>query len=59
MFEYLFPYLKLRINLEYFILFSRLGLSVALVPVLELDLVDQAGPELTEIHLPLPPECWD
>ena len=21
--------------------------------------VDQAGLELTEIHLPLPPECWD
>ncbi|KAM7319942.1 hypothetical protein ACRRTK_020385 [Alexandromys fortis] len=27
--------------------------------VLELALVDQAGLELTEIHLPLPPECWD
>jgi hypothetical protein len=21
--------------------------------------IDQAGLELTEIHLPLPPECWD
>ena len=21
--------------------------------------VAQAGPEVTEIHLPLPPECWD
>ena len=21
--------------------------------------VDQAGLELTDIHLPLPPECWD
>jgi hypothetical protein len=21
--------------------------------------VDQPGLELTEIHLPLPPECWD
>ncbi|NP_001396400.1 C-_U-editing enzyme APOBEC-1 isoform b [Mus musculus] len=21
--------------------------------------VDQAGPKLTEICLPLPPECWD
>ena len=37
----------------------RQGFSVALVPVLELALVDQAGLELTEIHLPLPPECWD
>ena len=26
-------------------------------PVLELALVDQADLELTEIHLPLPPEC--
>ncbi|CAO2599084.1 hypothetical protein LEMLEM_LOCUS9700, partial [Lemmus lemmus] len=32
---------------------------VALEPVLELALVDQAGLELTEIRLPLPPECWD
>ena len=36
--------------------FSRLGFSVALEPVLELE---QAGLELTEIHLPLPPECRD
>jgi hypothetical protein len=28
--------------------FQRQGFSAAL-----------AGPELTEIHLPLPPECWD
>ena len=39
--------------------FSRQGFSVALEPVLELALVDQAGLELTEIRLPLPPECWD
>ena len=39
--------------------FSRQGFSVALEPVLELTLVDQAGLELTEIRLPLPPECWD
>ena len=39
--------------------FSRQGFSVALEPVLELALVDQAGLELTKIHLPLPPECWD
>ena len=35
------------------------GFSVALEPVLELDLVDQAGLELTEIHLSLLPEYWD
>ena len=39
--------------------FSRQGFSVALGPVPELVLVDQAGLELTEIHLPLSPECWD
>ena len=33
--------------------------SVALEPVLEPALVDQADLELTEILLPLPPECWD
>ncbi|KAH0517799.1 RING finger protein 17 [Microtus ochrogaster] len=32
------------------------GFSVALEPVLELALVDQAGLELTEIRLPLPPK---
>ena len=37
--------------------FSRQGFSVALEPVLELALVDQAGLELTELCLPLPPEC--
>ena len=37
----------------------RQGFSVALEPVLELALVDQADLELTEIRLPLPPECWD
>ncbi|ERE86443.1 dol-P-Man:Man(7)GlcNAc(2)-PP-Dol alpha-1,6-mannosyltransferase isoform 1 [Cricetulus griseus] len=35
------------------------GFSVALEAVLELALVDQAGLELTEICLPLPPECCD
>ena len=39
--------------------FSRQGFSVALELALELALVDQAGLELTEIPLPLPPECWD
>ena len=35
------------------------GKDEALKPVLELPLVGQVGLELTEIHLPLPPECWD
>ena len=39
--------------------FTRQGFSVALVPVVELALVDQAGFELTEMHLPLLSECWD
>ena len=39
--------------------FLRQGFSVDLVPVPELALVDQAGIELTEVRLPLPPECWD
>ena len=43
----------------YYFGFSRQGFSVALEPVLELVLVDQAGIEFTEIRLPLPPECWD
>ena len=42
-----------------FLVFLRQGFSVALEPVLELALVDQASLELTEIRLPLPPECWD
>ena len=32
--------------------FPRHGFSVALGPILELALVDQAGLEFTEIHLP-------
>ena len=40
-------------------LFLETGFCVALKPVLELALVEQAGLELTEICLPLPPECWD
>ena len=39
--------------------FLRQGFSVALEPVLALALVDQAGLKVTEIHPPLPPECWD
>ena len=38
---------------------SKQGFAVALEPVPELALVDQAGLELTEILLPLLPECWD
>ncbi|KAH0502437.1 COP9 signalosome complex subunit 3 [Microtus ochrogaster] len=34
------------------------GFSVALMPVPELALVDQAGLELIEIHLPLTPKFW-
>ena len=37
----------------------RQGFSLALEPVLKLALVDQAVLELTKIHLPLPPKCWD
>ena len=45
-------------NFFCFVLFFPTGfLCVALEPVLELALVDQAGLELT--GLPLPPECWD
>ena len=45
---------------QYIYLFFETGFfCVALEPVLELALVDQAGLELTEICLPLPPECWD
>ena len=39
--------------------FLRQCFSIALEPVLELALVDQAGLKLTEIHLPLLPKCWD
>ena len=33
--------------------------SLYVLAVLELTCVDQAGFELTEIHLPLLPQCWD
>ena len=45
--------------LESLFFLSRQGFSVALEPVLKLALVEEAGLELTEIHLPLPPKCWD
>ena len=38
--------------------FLRWGFII-LELVLELALIGQACPELTEIHLPLPSECWD
>ena len=41
------------------IFISQNFIYVALEPVLELALVDQACLELTEIHLSLPPKCWD
>ena len=41
-----------------FLFFETRFLCVALA-VLELALVDQASLKLTEIHLPLPPKCWD
>ena len=44
---------------QFFFGFSRQGFSVALEPLLELALVDQAGLELTEVHLPLSSEYWD
>ena len=37
----------------------RQGFSVALEPIMELALVDQASLELTEICLSLLPGCWD
>ena len=39
--------------------FSRQGFSVALEPVMELALVDQASLKFTKICLPLLPKCWD
>ena len=38
--------------------FLRQGFTVPLERVLEIALVDQASPKLTEICLSLPPECW-
>ena len=48
-------------NLMFFVcLFFETGfVCVALEPVLELALVNQAALELTETRLSLPPECWD
>ena len=45
--------------LFFLFLFLKQGFSVALEPVLELALIDQAGFKLKEIRLPLPSECWN
>ena len=45
--------------LYFFVFFLGQGFSVVLDALLEVALVDQAGLELTEICLPLPPEWWD
>jgi hypothetical protein len=37
----------------------KTGFLCVALAVLELGSVDQDGLELTEIHLPLPPECRD
>ena len=42
-------------NLFLFFGFSRQSFSIALDPVLELALLDQAGLELTEIRMHMPP----
>ena len=52
-----FVCLFLYVLLLLLLLFLRQGFSVALEPVLELALVDQAGLKLTEIRLPLSTEC--
>ena len=58
--QYIYELLKNLDNIILFIyLFLRQGFSVALEPELELTPVDQAGLELTELRLPLPPESWD
>ena len=40
-----------------FVFFLRKSFSIALYTVLKVALVDQAGLEPKEIHLPLPSEC--
>ena len=44
---------------SFFWIFEAGFLCVTALAVFELALVDQAGLELTEICLPLPPECWN
>jgi hypothetical protein len=43
----------------HFFFFFEIGSYYVALPSLKLANVDQAGLELTVIHLPLPHECWD
>ena len=52
-------FLSLSFSISSPLCISLRGFSVALEPVLELAIVDQADFKLTEIHLPLSPKCWD
>ena len=55
---FVFYFLRQGFSVTLFLfVFLRQGFSVALKSVLELALVDQADHKLTEIRLPLPPEC--
>ena len=56
----LFGFVFLVFLVFFFFLVFKTGFRCSfLEPVLELALVDQVGLELTEICLPLPPQCWD
>ena len=46
-------------DIKHYLSFFFPEAGLALEPVLELTVVDQAGLELTDILLLLPPECWD
>ena len=54
---FIIPSMFLKHYLFGFWFFDTGFLHVALVPILELAHVDQADLELTEVRLPLPPEC--
>ena len=54
------PTMPVNVSGIFLLGFLRQGFSVALDPVRPgTHSVDQAGHKLTEIYLPLPPECWD
>ena len=58
--EPLFLFLFSLLFFNFFLFwFFETGFSVALEAVLELALIDQAGLQLTEICLLLPPNSWD
>jgi hypothetical protein len=42
-----------------FVFVIETGFLYIPLDVLELTIADQDGLELTEIHLSLPPDCWD